>query len=214
MSAVGPKIYHITHVENLAQIAGDAALWSDAQRIHRGLPCKLIGMRTIKRRRLEELEVGCHPGTKVGQFVPFYFCARSIMLYLLHMGNQPGLDYADGQSPIVHLEADLHAVVDWANANNRRWAFSRGNAGARYTEFFNDLGGHDQLNWAAIEANQWNDPSMKEGKQAEFLVEDSFPWKLVECVGVFDERRKSEVSDLLHGASHIPPVVVKRNWYY
>lgn len=213
MTPSGPKIYHITHLENLPQIVG-GALWSDAQRIDRELHCKIVGMSTIKRRRLEELEVGCHPGTKVGRFVPFYFCPRSIMLYLLHLGNHPDLDYKGGQTPIVHLEADLHAVVDWANANKGRWAFSRGNAGARYAEFSNDLGRLDELNWSAIAENQWRDPLVKEGKQAEFLIEDSFPWELVECIGVFDARRKAEVLAVLDGATHIPPVVVKRNWYY
>jgi len=50
--------------------------------------------------------VKCHPGTKVGQYVPFYFCPRSIMLYILHRGNHPDLDYREGQGPILHLQAD------------------------------------------------------------------------------------------------------------
>ncbi len=79
-----PKIYHITHWRNMPQILADGGLWSDAERIARGLECQIVGMSDIKRRRLEELKVDCHPGTKVGQYVPFYFCPRSIMLYILH----------------------------------------------------------------------------------------------------------------------------------
>ena len=86
------KIYHITHLRNLTQIVATGGLWSDAGRIERGLDCKIVGMSEIKRRRLEELEVGCHPATKVGQYVPFYFCPRSIMLYILHQGNHPDLE--------------------------------------------------------------------------------------------------------------------------
>ena len=71
-------------------------------------------MSTIKRRRLE-LPVDCHPGTSVGEFVPFYFCPRSIMLYLLIRGNHPELHYQGGQEPILHLVADLYEVVEWAN---------------------------------------------------------------------------------------------------
>jgi len=66
----------------------------------------------------------------VGQYVPFYFCPRSVMLYILHMGNNPGLTYHGGQSPIVHLQADLGTVLDWVETEDRRWAFSKGNAGA------------------------------------------------------------------------------------
>jgi ssDNA thymidine ADP-ribosyltransferase, DarT len=61
--------------------------------------------------------------------VPFYFCPRSIMLYLLHRGNHPELDYTGGQRPIVHLVADLHEIVRWAEAQGVRWAFSDRNAG-------------------------------------------------------------------------------------
>jgi len=87
-----PKIYHITHLENLPQIV-DSVIWSDADRLRRRLSCTIVGMSEIKRRRLEELEVGCHPGSKVGEYVPFYFCPRSIMLYLLHRGNHPDVTY-------------------------------------------------------------------------------------------------------------------------
>jgi hypothetical protein len=89
-----PKIYHITHVDNLPSIATRMGLVSDAQRIASGLSCSLVGMSTIKQRRLNEIEVTCHPGTTVGQYVPFYFCPRSIMLYLLRMGNHPEVTYS------------------------------------------------------------------------------------------------------------------------
>lgn len=72
-----PKIYHITHVENLGEIVTDGGLLSDAAMIARGGPTQAIGMSSIKRRRVEELVVGCHPGTRVGDYVPFYFCPRS-----------------------------------------------------------------------------------------------------------------------------------------
>src|ERR1700678_346728 len=111
----------------------DGRLCSDAERIRRNTICQVVGMKEIKRRRLEELEVTCHPGTRVGQYVPFYFCFRSIMLYLLHQGNHPELTYRGGQRPIVHLEADLRTTVDWADAHGRRVTFSSGNAGSRYT---------------------------------------------------------------------------------
>ena len=56
-----PKIYHITHVENLAFITSHGLIWSDARRIKSGVDCQVIGMSEIKQRRLEELPVMCHP---------------------------------------------------------------------------------------------------------------------------------------------------------
>lgn len=134
-----PKIFHITHVKNLASIVAAKRIWSDAERIKRALGCELVGMTEIKRRRLEELPVSCHLETRVGEYVPFYFCPRSIMLYILHRGNHVGISYREGQQAIVHLQADLHAVVAASDRNGNRWAFTNSNAGARYTNFFASL---------------------------------------------------------------------------
>jgi hypothetical protein len=73
----------------------------------------MIGMNNIKQRRLTELTLDSHPGLYVGQCAPFYFCPRSVMLYLIHKRN-PELAYKGGQEPIVHLEADLRDAVAWA----------------------------------------------------------------------------------------------------
>ena len=208
-----PKIYHITHLDNLPQIV-DGVLWSDAERIRRQLNCKIVGMSEIKRRRLEELEVHCHPGTKVGEYVPFYFCPRSIMLFLLHRGNHVDLSYTEGQRPIVHLEADVRRVVEWADGVGQRWAFSHGNAGARYTEFSRDLAQLDELDWNAIAATDFRDPIVKEHKQAEFLVAESFPWNLVDRIGVIDNQIAAKVTGFLSNATHQPPFVAARTWYY
>src|SRR5438094_4220821 len=80
-----PKIYHITHVDNLPRILEAGVLWSDAKRLELGIDCEIVGMSSIKQRRIQELSVSCHPGTKVGHYVPFYFCPRSVMLYILYI---------------------------------------------------------------------------------------------------------------------------------
>ena len=208
-----PKIYHIAHVDNLASIIADGALCSDALRIAETKNHTNIGMTTIKQRRLG-LPIRCHPGTVVGDFVPFYFCPRSVMLYILHRGNHPEISYTAGQRPIVHLQADLGAVVAWAEANGRRWAFSTSNAGAYYAEFFNTLDRLDRIDWRAVHATDFRDPLIKEGKQAEFLLCERFPWTLVEHVGVINATMKVQVTEIFAKAAHVPPVTVKTNWYY
>ena len=52
-----PKIYHITHVDNLPRIVSDGGLVSDREMIERGGPDQTIGMSQIKERRVEKLEV-------------------------------------------------------------------------------------------------------------------------------------------------------------
>jgi ssDNA thymidine ADP-ribosyltransferase, DarT len=210
-----PKVYHITHIGNLAAIIAAGCLWSDAKRIAMGLDCTIVGMSSIKKRRLEILDVSCHPHTKVGDYVPFYFCPRSIMLYILHVRNHPELAYRDGQQPIVHLQADLNTAVAWANGSGIPWVFSDRNAGASVAQFFNTTNDLHRINWTAVAATDFRDPVIKEGKQAEFLTHGSFPWALIEKVGVIDGDMKAQVDRIVASdARHNPVVAIERTWYF
>jgi hypothetical protein len=208
-----PALYHITHVDNLPSILSVGGLYSDADLIARGGPVASIGMGVIKHRRLS-LPVTCHPGASVGGFVPFYFCPRSIMLFLIHCANHPELTYRGGQAPILHLQFSLDEVIGWAEAQNRRWAFSLSNAGARYAEFRSRIDQLAELDWGAIMATNFRSAEIKEGKQAEFLVEQFVPWHLVERIGVHSERLARQVYGHVAGAAHRPPIEVRREWYF
>jgi hypothetical protein len=209
-----PKIYHITHVDNLAAIVREGVLLSDATMLERDGPSVTIGMSAIKKRRVEDLTVSCHPGTKVGDYVPFYFCPRSVMLYLIYRANHEDLSYRGGQGPIVHLEADLHEVVAWADGQDRRWAFSLSNAGAYYVQIRDRLDQLDQVNWTAVFETNFRPPDIMEGKQAEFLLHESFPWNLVRRIGVYSAEIKARAEASLAHASHRLPVEIFRDWYY
>lgn len=209
-----PKIYHITHVRNLPSLLEARRIWSDAKRLELGLTCTVVGMSEIKRRRLEEQPVHCHPGTMVGHYVPFYFCPRSIMLYILYRGNHPEVTYREGQGPIVHLQADLRRVVALADKHKIRWAFTNCNAGARYANFFNNMDQLGEVDWAAVEATDFRGANIREGKQAEFLVHESFPWTFVEKIGVANQMVLQQVQAVLAESEHQPPVAVERRWYF
>lgn len=208
-----PKIYHITHVENLPSIVAEDALLCDRAMIERRGESAGIGIGGIKRLRLE-LPVTCHPGCFVGDFVPFYFCPRSIMLFVIYRGNHPELKYRDGQELIVHLQADLQKVVAWARKNGVRWAFSLSNAGARYATFGKSLAGMKDIDWTAVATTDFRSTEVKEGKQAEFLIYGSFPWALVERIGVKSATIKTQAEAAIRGASHRPTVEIRRDWYF
>lgn len=205
-----PKLYHITHVDNLPSIVTDGALWSDAVMVERGGTTG-IGNNEIKLDRLH-LQVSCNPGTTVGQYVPFYFCPRSMMLYVISKRNHPNVAYREGQGPVVHLTADLREVVEWANAQERRWAFTAINAANRAADFFNVLSSLSEVDWAAVSAHNWR--SCRDHKMAEFLLYEQFPWELVREIGVHSEAVGSRAIRAFSEAQHRPPVSVKREWYY
>jgi len=207
-----PKIYHIAHVDRLPSIVADGFLWCDAEIIRRTPQGTSIGMNNIKQRRLNELRLTSHPDLYVGDCVPFYFCPRSVMLYLIYQGNHPDMAYAGGQGPILHFEADLHATVAWANTQHLRWAFTLSNAGSYYFEDYNDLAHLGKIDWNAVQAHDWR--MHKEGKQAEFLLEHSFPWRLIERIGVYSSTVYRQVANSLPQQGHRPNIEVLREWYY
>lgn len=209
-----PKIYHITHIDNLSAISSKGKLISDAVRIAQNLPCLEVGMTTIKRRRLEEIEVTVHPETKVGQYVPFYFCPRSVMLFLIYRGNHAGMTYKGGQENMVHLQADFHEVIKRADAKPHPWAFSNGNAGAYITRYFNRIEDLNRIDWTAVNATDFRDAQIKEKKQAEFLTFDAFPWNLIRKVGTINNTVATQARQILSSCPHQPTIEIKRDWYY
>lgn len=207
-----PKIYHIAHVDRLPSIVAAGGLLSDALVQAQALGGTMVGMNHIKQRRLTELQLASHPGLFVGACVPFYFCPRSVMLYLIHRRNAE-LTYQGGQTPIIHLQADLGAVVAWANAQPARWAFTLSNAGSYFFEDRNDLARLGEINWTAVQATNWSG-GLKEGKQAEFLLEQHFPWHLIERIGVQSAAVYGQVVNTLPANGHRPTVEVLPDWYY
>lgn len=207
-----PKIYHIIHVDRLSSVIQNGSLWCDAKVKHYAPTGSTIGIKGIKERRLNELTLSSHPGLKVGDCVPFYFCPRSVMLFVIYKKNHPNLEYKGGQEPIIHLEADLYETVAWANRKSYRWAFTLSNAGSKSFEDRRDLAQLDEIDWKAVSSTYWD--TCEENKQAEFLVESSFPWMLVERIGVLSKRIEHKVRSIVRNTKHQPHVEIKRNWYY
>jgi len=212
-----PRLYHIVHVDRLSSIVSDGYLWCDEEIARRSPEGTIIGMHAIKERRLTRCRLASHPGLFVGQCVPFYFCPRSVMLYVIYCRNHEELEYKGGQNPIVHLEADLFDTVAWAGENGKRWAFTLSNAGSTYFEDHCDLAQLKEINWEAVEAIRWSGDiscSVKEGKQAEFLVEHSFPWQLVSRIGVYSMGIANQARRALGDNIHRPDIEIVKAWYY
>ena len=208
-----PKIYHITHVDNLPGIVSDGALLSDRRISEAKGGAVTIGMSKIKQRRLL-LPVHCHPRGHVGDYVPFNFCPRSVMLYVIHRGDHPELTYRGGPGPIVHLEADARRVIEWAGRSGRAWAISLQNAGGAYAEFRCTAPGLRELDWSAIRSNDFRQPEVQEKKRAEFLIHHEFPWELVERIGVHSGAARDRATAAIAAASHQPSVSIQPTWYF
>ena len=112
------------------------------------------------------------------------------------------------------MEADLLEVVKWADLQSKSWAFTLSNAGAVYAEFRHEPSQLGEVDWEAVVAEDFRSPQIKEGKQAEFLVREVFPWHLIRRIGVVNEAIKTHVLEILKNAVHRPKVEVRREWYF
>lgn len=197
-------IYHITHVRNLPGILREGGLWCDSQRIARGLATTNIGHRHIKGRRLQ-CPVRTKAGGMLGDYVPFNFCPRSVMLYVVGRGHQ---DYPGGQEGIVHLVSSIERAI----STDRPWAFTDRHAELAHALHFDDLSRLNEVPWHVMNQQYWTD--VREERQAEFLVYEYFPWTAVLEVATMSAATKAQVQTALLGAPHTPSVTIKPEWYY
>lgn len=198
-------IYHITDVANLPGILTEGGLRSDAHMVEKNPT--VIGYGHIKERRLKQIRVPCCGGRFVGEFVPFYFCPRSPMLYTINQGNT-GRPVGCRQQTILHLVSRVSVGISLGRA----WAVSDGNAGAFHTCFHSTLDAIQKLDWEAIRATDWQGRTHQ--KSAEFLVADYFPWTGIHAIGCHNEEVARQVQDLVNPQSHRPAVSVEPAWYY
>lgn len=199
-------LFHITGISNLPDILQAGGLQShEAMAASGHKPTTHIAYDHIKARRKTTV-VSCAANRTVTQFVPFYFCARSPMLYTVNKGNtgQP----SGCQKDIVHLVTD----VTTASQCGRPWAFSDVSAACGYPTFYNDLGQLSLLDWNAIHTDRWQGRTNQKG--AEFLVADFFDWHHILGIGCMDIAAADRVQTILDGSVVKPKIAVKRNWYY
>jgi len=132
------------------------------------------------------------------------------MLFAISRGNVEG--YTAGQQPVIYLCSSSEAV----DAAKLRWVFTEGHADMGYTDFFDDFKDLGKIDWKLMTAKYWNAspeaPDRSRRRQAEFLVKDFFPWKLVKEIAVYGNATAKVVNEILAGDP--PPIVIQQGWYY
>ena len=197
-----PEIFHITHLQNLPGILTQRGLVSDARRISQSIGNTNIGYSHIKQRRLKR-QVPVAARGFLGDYVPFNFCPRSVMLYVVNKGH---LNYQGGQSPIIHLVSNLAAVV----AAARPWAFTDRHADVAWARYFDKPADLVHVPWGVMPKTDWR--ACKEERQAEFLVHELCPWATISSIVVFNTQ--VEAAETSHCSkwptSRPPPGITER----
>lgn len=204
-------VVHLTSIDNLRPIWGAGALLASSV-LGDAPVVDELGSREVKELRSHR-QVLCASGGVVADYVPFYFCARSPMLYFAHTGN-PLSPFKKGQAELVHLVSHVDVVA----ALELSFAITDRNAALGYASFSADLHDMDNLvDWTLQQQRFWNntttEPDRMERRMAEFLVHQRCPVDALLSLVTIDDEHRGRVLDTLDGYDH-PEVVVKRNWYY
>jgi ssDNA thymidine ADP-ribosyltransferase, DarT len=203
-------LYHITHFDNL-----QAIVQADGLVAHNELNTAHIDIahQSIQDRRNTTF-VPYPPHGVLHDYVPFYFCNRSPMLYAIHKNNIE--TYQGGQENIVYLVTDLTRVQQ----SDIRFVFTDGHAIMMFSEFYSQVSDLDKVDWQLMQAAYWfdtdEDPDRKRRRQAEFLLYQRCPWSLITGIATFNETMKIQVEKLFseQHSEQSPRVIVKREWYY
>ena len=205
-------LFHFTHRLNLPSVIAYGLRSDSAVRADGSLAVEVGEDRIKEQRRRRGVPIG--PGGVVADYVPFYFAARSPMLYAISRGNVPA--YQDGQDPLVYLVTDL----DRLQGVGCRFVFTDRNAYYQTATYAEDPAELDQLvDWALMEATMWNntaaEPDRMERRMAELLVHESVPFSAVLAVGVRSAAiaSASAVAEVLGTLDDPPPVLVRPKWY-
>jgi ssDNA thymidine ADP-ribosyltransferase, DarT len=198
-------LYHITHIDNLASIIRCGGLLSNTCLQARNKVVRDISYGNIQDRRATK-HVPCAAGGILHEYVPFYFAPRSPMLYTIHKGNVPS--YQGGQAAVLHLVTTVEAIEE----SELVFTFTDGHAVMAYSDFYDDLDDLERIDWRVMKSRRWfdtdNDPNRKCKRQAEFLVYSSFPWDLIQEIGVINQSVQAQVRQILQQVNDFTSVNV------
>ncbi len=198
-----PEVFHITHLANLPGIIGAGGLHCDATMANQTTGPTSIGSTSIKQRRLA-WSLNLTGAGAVGDYVPFYFCPRSVMLYSVSRGHA---GWRGGQDDVVHLVSRV------SKFSSTQCVFTDSNAATAYHNAAWTLGSVS-LDWNALPETDWRDPAVKRARQAEFLVPKFAAWSAVERIVCRTDTAMNKVLAALQIANHRPIVDVDPRWYY
>ncbi len=216
------RVFHITAICNLADIAKSKALYSKAMLQKKKVAYGDIAYQGAQGKRATKL-VEKPPAGTIHDYVPFYFAPRSPMLFTINNGNVPGCPYR--QADIVHLVTTVEAIHE----DGLEFVFYDCNATLNVANCFNDLKDLEKIQWELFYetprldgyCKYWNCRSdnpkymrRQEIRQAEFLVHSKVPLKLMTMVGVRNDEIAEEVRGIFKNASVKLTVEVKPEWYF
>ena len=124
--------------------------------------------------------------------------------------------------PTKQAVLKLDKQLDGAGIANKRDALCQGSGNAFYNVSpftLRDLRARAKQQLKAdfeayLDGFSPNVQEIKEGNQAEFLMEHHFLWSLVERIGVHSKATYRETAEAISEGKHRPKLEIRSDWYY
>lgn len=198
--------YRITHIQNLPLILRHGILNknhrdANGDYIDIGNP-EIIDVRSTTPVKIDEYGM-------IGDYVPFYFTPKSMMLLNIITGYRAPVVPRRSRSEILVIRCLIDELT-----NLPQWFFTDGQGNDMATDHYHDLDELDTIDWEAIQKSNFkkNDGDYDRPRryQAEFLVHERVPLESIESLNVYNQEAADYVNEQLtrnniNLAVHIQP---------
>jgi hypothetical protein len=215
------RIYHVTHIRNLAGILESGALLADTSEAWTARPTVDISSGPNRDARRSALIAG-DGSARVAGYVPFFLSPNARLWDGLLAGTADPRLSADAHSAevfdfviLVSTVKKLRdarvvdAVPEVDDAAAAAVAVTDGDAAGAVTRIGATPDASDSL-LRRLRADTDSDAI----RRAELLVAETFPFGLVTLVGVANDKVRDEVRGILAASAHKPKVAVYPPWFH
>lgn len=202
--------YRITHRDNLRHILSDGLV--NKNHDHASPDFVTIGnpeIIDVRSMTLVELDNYGY----LGEYIPFYFTPRSIMLYNIITGYyQPRVPQRSREEIIV-IRCRMETL-----AEQPKWFFTDGQANDGESGHYADLKELNKVDWDCIQNSQFSkkpdDYDRPRRYQAEFLVKDIVPVECFESVCVYSKKMQLWAQTEVNAAGKMLKVNVEPEYFF
>jgi len=185
--------YRITHIKNLPIILESGIVCkknskANSKYINIGNP-EIIDVRTETPVKIEDYGM-------IGDYIPFYFTSKSIMLYNIQTGFRHPFVPKRNPSEILVMKFKIEEL----SSLESKWFFTDGQANDKATTHYNNLTDIDKIDWESIHQNNFSkSDDFDRGRryQAEFLVKNEVQISHIESLNVYNDKAKEYVEKIL-----------------
>lgn len=149
----------------------------------------------------------------VGDYIPFYFTPRSIMLLNIVSGYYSPKVPQRSKEELIVIRCYITALIQ-----DKQWFFTDGQANDEETNHYSNLVDLNKIDWKCIQNSDFTksdgDYDRQRRYQAEFLVYDSVSISCVESICVYSDNMRDWAQGQIKAAGKMIPVHVHKPYFF